>query len=97
MTMLDWVRNLPKIGKTLPLLSFPSVALTGETVYTVTHDAKKQAEGVKAIADALDLAAAVTMMDLSVEAEAFGAELSVSDDEVPGAILALIEKQTLIA
>lgn len=83
MNMLQWLQALPKSRKPLPLLSFPSVSLTGESVYSVTHDAKKQAEGVKAIAEALDLAAAVTMMDLSVEAEAFGATLSHSENEVP--------------
>ena len=83
MTMLEWLKGLPKAKKALPLLSFPSVALTGESVHTVTHDAIKQAEGVKAIADALPLAAAVTMMDLSLEAEAFGATLDETEGEVP--------------
>jgi len=83
MNVLEWVKALPGSKKALPLLSFPSVSLTKESVYTVTHDAVKQAQGVKAIADALPLAAAVTMMDLSVEAEAFGAEIATSDDEVP--------------
>ncbi len=86
MNMTAWLKALPQSKKALPLLSFPSVALTGESVYTVTHDAKKQAEGVKAIADTLDLAAAVTMMDLSVEAEAFGAKLTMVDGEVPTVI-----------
>ena len=49
MTMLEWLKGLPKAKKALPLLSFPSVALTGESVHTVTHDAIKQAEGVKAM------------------------------------------------
>ena len=38
---------------------------------------------MKLVADRTDAAAAVSLMDLSVEAECFGAPISVSDDEVP--------------
>ena len=46
-------------------------------------DSDKQAQGMKLVADATDSAASVSLMDLSVEAECFGATICVSDDEVP--------------
>jgi len=86
----EWLEALPKQKKPLPILSFPSAALLGVSVYQLTHDAKTQAEGIVRVAQETDAAAAVTMMDLSVEAEAFGSEIKASDDEVPTVIGALI-------
>ena len=67
----------------LPLLSFPAARLIGADVYSITHDAGVQTEGICAMARRVDSAAAVCMMDLSVEAEAFGCTLCASQDEVP--------------
>jgi len=81
--MKAWAAALPGSRRPLPLLSFPSARLTGADVYTITHDAATQTEGILAIAHRTPAAAAVCMMDLSVEAEAFGCTLACSRDEVP--------------
>ena len=91
--MTEWVESLPKMKKPLPILSFPSATLLGVSVYELTHDAKLQAEGIARVAKETDAAAAVTMMDLSVEAEAFGSQIKTSDDEVPTVIGALISDE----
>lgn len=70
-------------NKPIPILSFPCVSLLGITVRELISDSELQAKGMKAVADRTDAAAAVSFMDLSVEAECFGATISVSDDEVP--------------
>ena len=69
--------------RALPILTFPSVHLLGITVRELISDAAQQAEGMRLIAERTDAAAAVSFMDLSVEAECFGSEMSVSDNEVP--------------
>ena len=80
-----WVKELygtqPK--KALPVLSFPCISLLGITVRELISDSELQAKGMKAVADKTDAAASVSFMDLSVEAECFGATICVSDDEVP--------------
>ncbi|MBR2617071.1 MAG: uroporphyrinogen decarboxylase family protein, partial [Clostridia bacterium] len=73
-----------------PLLSFPSVSLLGCTVGEITHSAELQAKGMKAVADEVPSLASVSFMDLSVEAEAFGAEISVSETEVPSVISTVV-------
>ena len=84
-TMRSWLESLkgtqPK--KPVPVLSFPCVSLLGITVRELISDSALQARGMKAVADRTDAAASVSFMDLSVEAECFGATISVSDDEVP--------------
>ena len=83
--MKEWIGSLFGTGakKPMPVLSFPCVSLLGITVKELISDASKQAEGMKAIADRTNAAASVSFMDLSVEAECFGARVVVSDDEVP--------------
>lgn len=67
----------------MPILSFPSVQLMDISVRELISSSDMQAKGMKMIADRVDSAASVSMMDLSVEAEAFGASVRISDDEVP--------------
>ncbi|MBQ8497275.1 MAG: uroporphyrinogen decarboxylase family protein [Clostridia bacterium] len=92
MNMRSWADALrnAKIKKAMPILSFPSVQLMGISVRELIASADMQAKGMKMIADRIDSAASVSMMDLSVEAEAFGAAVRFSDDEVPTVIDTLI-------
>lgn len=93
MNMKQWVRDQiaapVKLGT--PVLSFPSTQLLGITVKELISSSELQARGMKAVADRTPAAAAVSMMDLSVEAETFGATIHVSDDEVPTVVGAILE------
>ncbi len=85
MNMRQWTESLKGTGckKAIPVLSFPCVSLLGVTVRELISDSALQAKGMKLVADRTDSAASVSFMDLSVEAECFGATVVVSDDEVP--------------
>ena len=85
MNMKNWLaqRMAETKRKPLPLLSFPSIQLLGLTVKELISDGDAQARGMYAIAKRCDAAAAVSMMDLSVEAECFGAQIMTFDHEVP--------------
>ncbi len=74
----------------MPLLSFPAASLLGVDVYTFTHDPHVQAEGIVQVARRTDAAAAVCMMDLSVEAEAFGCTVTEEENEVPAVVGILV-------
>ncbi len=84
-------------SKTVPVLSFPSSSLLGITVQELISDCENQALGMKAIADRCNIGALLNMMDLSVEAEAFGARVSVSSNEIPTVAGRLIEDADGIA
>lgn len=79
---LNALRDAPR-KKPLPVLSFPCVSLLNITVKDLIADSGLQAEGMRRVAERVDAAAAVSFMDLSVEAEAFGCPIRISDDEVP--------------
>ena len=95
MNMKKWLVELAssKDKKALPILSFPTVNLLGISVRELIMDGAKQAEGMRLIAERTDSAAAVSLMDLSVEAECFGAEVHISDDEVPTVVGCLISTE----
>lgn len=69
--------------KTIPILSFPSTQLLGITVKELLTSPEMQVKGMKAIAERCNIGASLNMMDLSVEAEAFGCEIVFKDDDVP--------------
>lgn len=76
--------------KTVPVLSFPSTNLLGISVRELISSAEMQAKGMKAIAETCPVGASLNMMDLSVEAEAFGATIRFSDIEVPTVLEGII-------
>lgn len=93
--MNSWIKAQIGSGskKPLPLLSFPSIQLMDTSVRELLASAQLQAEGVARVAERLDAAAAVSFMDLSVEAEAFGARIKQRGDEVPTVVGALVEDE----
>ncbi len=88
MNMNAWLDSLIKapVKKPMPVLSFPSISLMGITVRELISSSDLQAKGMKMIADRVDSCASVSMMDLSVEAEAFGSQIRITEDEVPTVI-----------
>ena len=85
MNMKEWLKELREAErkKAMPILSFPAVQLMGISVRELISDSDRQAEGMVRIAERVDAAASVSLMDLSVEAECFGSQIVVSEDEVP--------------
>ena len=93
--MKQWLADMVGDGRkaALPILSFPSVSLLGITVRELISDSDRQAEGMKLVAERVKSAASVSLMDLSVEAECFGATIRVSDEEVPTVVGRLIHDE----
>ncbi|MBR4888595.1 MAG: uroporphyrinogen decarboxylase family protein [Clostridia bacterium] len=69
--------------RALPILSFPAVQKMDADVEEMVKSSELQAQAMQIIARDTNTLAAVSLMDLSVEAEAFGAQIRFSKDEVP--------------
>lgn len=93
--MKNWAREYIESSKkkAMPILSFPGIQLTGHTVEEMVKDGHLQALCVEAIAKKFDTGAAFSLMDLSVEAEAFGSPVHYNEDEVPTVTAALIHDE----
>lgn len=77
----------------LPILSFPAIQKMGVTVEQLVKDPELQAQAMALIAGETDTLAAVSLMDLSVEAEAFGAQVRFSAQEIPAVIGQLVSDE----
>ncbi len=93
--MQKWAADLlaAPIKKPLPILSFPCVSLLGISVKQLISDSEWQAKGMQLVAQRTDAAAAVSLMDLSVEAECFGAQTVFADDEVPNVTGSIVSSE----
>lgn len=89
--MEDYISN--PVKKAMPILSFPGIRIIGHTVDELVKSGELQAQCMKAIADRFDTGAAFSLMDLSVEAEAFGSAVHYSKDDVPTITDALIHDE----
>lgn len=95
MNMKQWVQDMidAPVKKAVPVLSFPAIQLMDITVKDLISDSDVQANGMKMVADRVDSAASVSLMDLSIEAECFGSTIRFSDDEVPTVIGSIISSE----
>lgn len=85
MDMKKWLADMIAGDKkaALPILSFPAARELGLNINDVVDSARLQADCMAKIAEKYPMAAVVSPMDLSVEAECFGAKLRRSEKEVP--------------
>lgn len=93
--MKQWVADTiaAPTKQAVPVLSFPAVQLMGITVRDLISSSDDQSRGMKLVADKVASGASVSLMDLSVEAECFGSEIRVTDDEVPTVVGAVVEDE----
>ena len=96
MNMKSWLAQVmaqPQ-KKALPILAFPGIQwLEDVTVRDLVSSARLQAQCLVQVAAHTDTAACIGFMDLSVEAEAFGAKTVSFHEDVPSVVDALITCQ----
>ena len=95
--MKQWLEEwkASSIKKAFPILFFPTTQLLNKTVKELISSSDNLAEGMKLVAERVDSIAAISAMDLSVEAECFGSEIVFSESEVPtvkGSIITEMEE-----
>lgn len=87
-TMTEWIAQVIQNDKTVavPVMTHPGIELIGKTVREACCDGQTHFEAIKALAEKYPTAAATVIMDLTVEAEAFGADIHFTEDAVPAVI-----------
>jgi uroporphyrinogen decarboxylase len=75
----------------LPIMTHPGIDRIGKRVLDCVTDAGTQVRAIVELARAYPTAAASSVMDLTVEAEAFGARVSFADHEIPTIAGRLVE------
>lgn len=92
MDMNKWKENAIRSGNrsAFPIMTYAGLSLMEMNVLDVVKDGKKQSECIQALASRYPSVGFVTIMDLSVEAEAFGAQVKYSENEPPTVIGQLV-------
>ncbi len=85
LNMAEWREGViaSRDRKAIPIMTHPGIQLLGKSVHDAVTDGRVHFEAVQTLACRFPAAAATMMMDLSVEAEAFGSPVRFADDEVP--------------
>ncbi|MFM2291342.1 MAG: hypothetical protein RIS29_1155 [Bacteroidota bacterium] len=83
--MQQFIDSILKSNRRLamPVMTHPGIEALGYTVKQAVSDGNIQYKAIKYIADKYDTIACMAMMDLTVEAEAFGAKINLPDHEIP--------------
>ena len=93
MNMTRWMRDIieRKNVEAIPVMTHPGIEIIGDTVLKAVSDGETHHKAIVALAEKYPTAAATVIMDLTVEAEAFGAEISFPENEVPAVIGHLLD------
>lgn len=82
---MEWTKQILESKKRLaiPVMTHPGIEAIGKTVKDAVSDGQVHYEAMKWQAENYDIFACTAIMDLTVEAEAFGAQVNMPEDEVP--------------
>ena len=83
--MKQWAVDVIKQPEriTIPIMTHPGIELIGKSVLEAVSDGQIHFEAIRALDTKYPAAACTVMMDLTVEAEAFGAEVVFPEDSIP--------------
>jgi len=83
--MKQWADNLKKQKNraVIPIMTHPGIELIGKKVIDAVSDGTIHYKAINALASRYPASAATMIMDLTVEAEAFGCKITFQEDEVP--------------
>lgn len=81
----------------IPIMTHPGIELCGSTVLKAVTDGQAHADAILALNDKFPADAVTAIMDLTVEAEAFGAEIKFSENEIPNIIGRLVSNADEVA
>ncbi len=86
--MMLWKQEILASKKRLviPVITHPGIGMNNQTVLETVKSARLHASAVETVARHYPTSASTLIMDLSVEAETFGAEIRFSEDEVPSVV-----------
>lgn len=90
--MQKWIADVihdPK-RKAIPIMTNPGIEILNYKIIDAVKDGKVHFEAIKALYERYPSSASCVIMDLTVEAEAFGAEIHFEENEVPSVIGRLV-------
>lgn len=96
--MKTWINRILENEKRVaaPIMTHPGIEKIGKKVIDAVTNGQIHYEAIQAVSDAYPSAACTVIMDLTVEAEAFGAPVHMPQDEVPSVTGRLVCDRTSV-
>lgn len=83
--MKSWIaqqiENKTRIS--IPIMTHPGIEMIGKTVKDAVQDGEVHAQAIKKLAEVYPSAATTVIMDLTLEAEAFGCQIEFQENDMP--------------
>lgn len=88
----QWIEDILQGGRcrAIPIMTHPGIELCGRTVKEAVTDGQVHSEAICKLNEVFPASASTAIMDLTVEAEAFGAEVAFPEDDVPAVVSPLL-------
>lgn len=98
LNMKEWINEIiqKKEVVAMPIMTHPGIEMIGKTVRDAVTDGQVHYNAIQALSEKYPTAAATVIMDLTVEAEAFGAEIVFPENEVPSVVGRLLNDEGAI-
>jgi uroporphyrinogen decarboxylase len=92
MNISSWVESVLDSAKrpAVPIMTHPGIEMIGKTIIEAVSDGEVQFKAIKAILEKYSPDASTMIMDLTVEAESFGAKIGLSEHEIPSVVDRLV-------
>lgn len=81
----------------IPIMTHPGIELCDSTVFKAVTEGQAHADAICALNERFPADAVTAIMDLTVEAEAFGAEIRFSENDIPNVIGRLVSDSDEVA
>lgn len=96
--MKEWACGILSNPKrvAIPIMTHPGIELCGYTVKQAVTNGEIHAEAICKLNEVYPAAACTVIMDLTVEAEAFGAQVVFTDNEVPNVVGRLVSDRASV-
>ncbi len=85
MNVKNWITGIISQPKriAIPIMTHPGIEMIGKRVIDAVQDGEIHARAIKVLNDTYPAAATTVIMDLTVEAEAFGARIEFPENDMP--------------
>ena len=83
--MKSWISQQINNGKriSIPIMTHPGIEMIGKTVKDAVQNGEIHAQAIKKLAEVFPSAATTVIMDLTLEAEAFGCKIEFQENDMP--------------
>lgn len=93
--MTDWIKQIIEGNKrvAMPIMTHPGIAYIGKQVMDAVTDGETHFRAIEAVVERFNMAACTVIMDLTVEAEAFGSQIEFAAAELPHVVSRLVANE----